>query len=213
MSSDLPVAVVIDLVKSRQITERRSAQVQIETAFALVNSLVIPVQPLEATVGDEFQAVYESVSAALEATLLARLALPAGIDCRFGMGSGELWSVGTGATGPLQDGPGWWLAREAINEAHVREDARTPSLRSWYRSDDQRYPEAVVNAQLLVRDQVVGAMSDRARRITLGTFRGLSQAELAASEQISQSAVSQSLRRSGGSALVSSLELFAAGAA
>ncbi|QWT23451.1 SatD family protein [Subtercola sp. PAMC28395] len=213
MSSHLQVAVVIDLVKSRQIAERRSAQVQIETAFALVNSLVIPVQPLEATVGDEFQAVYESVPAALEATLLARLALPAGIDCRFGMASGDLWSVGSGATGPLQDGPGWWLAREAINEAHVREDARTPSLRSWYRSDDAKYPEAVVNAHLLVRDHVVGGMSDRARRITLGTFRGQSQAELAASEHISQSAVSQSLRRSGGASLVSSLELFTAGVA
>ncbi|CAN5377778.1 SatD family protein [soil metagenome] len=210
MSSSTAVAVVIDLVKSRQISERRAAQVDIEEAFALVNSLVTALQPLQPTVGDEFQAVYESVPLALEATLIARLSLPAGIDCRFGMALGELWSVGTGTAGPLQDGPGWWLAREAILEAHRREDSRTPTLRSWYRSDDPHFPEAVVNSYLLARDHIVGSMTVRARRIALGTLRGRSQSEIAAEEEISQSAVSQSLRNSGGAVLLSALELLTA---
>ncbi len=60
-----------------------------------VNSQVEAVQVLAPTVGDEFQAVYSSLGAALDSTLLLRLRrfvtepdLPAGL--RFGIGEGEV---------------------------------------------------------------------------------------------------------------------------
>jgi hypothetical protein len=201
------VAVIADLVDSRLIVARDEAQVGILDAFALVDERVEYVLPLRATVGDEFQAVYPSVAAALEATLLARLALPAGIDCRFGIGLGQVVDVGKGTTGVLQDGSAWWLAREAINEAHRREDTRTPSLRGWFRADgDNAALESVVNAYLLSRDHIVGGMSARARRLTFGTLRGMLQGELAEAEGISQPAVSQTLRRSGAVSLVAAID-------
>ncbi|MGD8194843.1 SatD family protein [Herbiconiux sp. P18] len=189
-------AVIVDIVGSKALDDRRHTQAAILTAFAGVDEYLGAGSPFVATVGDEFQAVYPSVGIALEATLAARLALPEGIDCRFGIGWGEVREVGRGVLGPVQDGSAWWRAREAIEEAHLREDTRTPSLRGWFVGDDASLA-AVVNAYLLTRDHLVTAMSARARRLTLGALSGRLQSELAAEEGISQGAVSQSLRRSG----------------
>ncbi len=206
------VAVIVDLVDSKLITDRRAAQAAILTSFSRVDALVMHDQALHATVGDEFQAVYPTVVDALEATLLARLALPEGIDCRFGLGLGDVIDVGQGSAGIVQDGSAWWLAREAINEAHEREDGRTPSVRAWFRSNKGDAPrESLVNSYLMSRDQIVGAMTDRVRRVTFGTMLGKSQAELAETEGITQSAVSQSLRRSGGASLIAAVEVLRRG--
>ncbi|WP_161580346.1 SatD family protein [Subtercola vilae] len=217
-----PVAVIVDLVRSRQIASRAEAQPLIEDTFGFVNGRVNPVQPIRATIGDEFQGVFSTLGDALEATLLTRLALPSGLDCRFGIGSGAIETVGEGMAGRLQDGPGWWLAREAINEAHTREKLRNPTLRSWFRaatdeggaSGARLEPayESVVNAYLLTRDHLISTMNDRARRVTLGTALGRSQSELAADEKVSQSAISQAMRNSGGSSLLSSLDALKGGA-
>lgn len=213
----LRVAVIIDLVNSRQLLSRSSVQGEIERSFALVNERTAPEQPIEATIGDEFQAMYATPVQAIEATMLARLSLPEGIDCRFGLGRGEAITFGSGAAGLLQDGSAWWLAREAIDEAHKRQDSRTPSVRSWYRSDasstaqDAGTPESLVNAYLIARDHIIGSMTERGRRITFGSMIGRSQQELAEQEGISQSAVSQSLRRSGGANLVATLDVLRQG--
>ncbi|WP_106211188.1 SatD family protein [Glaciihabitans tibetensis] len=205
--SEARVAVIVDLVDSKRVTNRREVQREILAAFSVVDGHVNTDDPLRATVGDEFQAVYPTVAVALEATLLARLVLPEGIDCRFGLGRGDVVDVGDSVGGVIQDGSGWWLAREAINEAHRREDARTPSLRGWFRADgDDAGLEALVNAYLLSRDHIVGAMTARARRLTVGTMLGRLQGELAKEEGITQSAVSQALRRSGGGSLSAAID-------
>ena len=206
------VAVIADLVDSKNISDRRLAQASIAAAFARVDALVPHDQSMRATVGDEFQAVYSTIARALEATLLARLALPAGIDCRFGLGLGQVIDVGDGIAGSVQDGSGWWLARDAINQAHAREDSRTPSIRAWFSAGDGDVArESLVNAYLLARDHVVGSMTERSRRLVFGSMLGSSQAELAETEGITQSAVSQSLRRSGGASLIASIEQLRAG--
>jgi SatD family (SatD) len=202
----MSVAVIVDLVNSRSMADRRAAQASILSSFSIVDSVVQHDQPLHATVGDEFQAAYPTLSGALEATLLARLALPDDIDCRFGLGLGEVVDVGDGAAGVVQDGSAWWLAREAIDEAHAREDGRTPSARAWFRSDGDPSHESLVNSYLLARDHIVTSMTPRVRRLTLGTMLGKLQAELADAEGITQSAVSQSLRRSGGASLIAAVE-------
>jgi hypothetical protein len=206
------IAVILDLVNSRQLSNRRVAQLETERSIEVVNRRVAAVQPLAPTVGDEFQGVYASVGDALHATLLVRLAIPAGIDCRFGLGRGPVWPIGEGAVGAIQDGPGWWRAREAIDQAHKRAEVRTPTLRTWYLSDldaNQNHQgpteQALINSYLLARDHLIGGMSDRARRMTLGVMMGRSQGEIAEDEGITQSAVSQSLRKSGGSVLLAGL--------
>lgn len=206
------VAVILDLVNSRQLADRRQAQLDTKRSLELVDDHVGALQPLTPTVGDEFQGVYGTVTDALRATLLIRLAIPTGIDCRFGLGSGEIWPIDESDNGGIQDGPGWWRAREAIDEAHKRADLRTPSLRTWYVANpdpeiltaDSASP-SIINSYLLVRDHVISGMSDRARRMTLGVMLGRSQGQIADDEGITQSAVSQSIRTSGGAVLIAGL--------
>ena len=201
------VAVIVDIVDSKSITDRVRAQAEILDAFSRIDSRADHDAILRATVGDEFQAIYPTVTDALEATLLARLLLPVGIDCRFGLGRGSVVDVGNGAIGPIQDGTGWWFAREAIDEAHRRENGRTPSLRGWFRTDSgSRDIEGLVNAYLLSRDHIVGAMNPRARRLAYGIIIGRSQADLAIAEGVTQSAVSQALHRSGAINLIVAID-------
>ncbi|QHC58563.1 SatD family protein [Rathayibacter sp. VKM Ac-2760] len=210
MTESSVVAVLIDLVDSREIGGREAVQREIERGFAAVDAAVVALEPLRPTVGDEFQAVYSTVPAALTATLQARLSLPPGVDCRVGLGRGPVRVVGAGVAGDLQDGPGWWRARAAIERAHALEDGPVPTARGWFvGSDAPDAEEAAVNAYLLARDALVGPLSDRDRRLVLGTARGLAQKVLAEQESITQSAVSQALRRAGAGALLTGARLLA----
>ncbi|WP_448072216.1 SatD family protein [Georgenia yuyongxinii] len=197
-----PIALIVDIVRSRELPDRQEAQARIEETFRTVEGVVAFARPLWPTVGDEFQAVLPHLSDALTATTMARLLLPEEIDCRFGLGAGEIHDVGKGVTGPIQDGSAWWCARDAIDEAHRREKAINPYLRSWFWSEDRSAEDGVVNSYLLMRDHLISAMKPRERRIAAAGLLGKPQAEIAEAEGITQSAVSQSLRRSGGAALL-----------
>jgi len=201
---------IADIVRSRDLPDRSAAQAAIFEAFSQAENLDAPVSPVWSTVGDEFQLVLPTVGAAVRTTVVVRLALPDGVDLRFGLGLGETWEVDSRGASTIQDGPGWWAARRAIDEAHRRQDTGSPYLRSWF-VDSSEPPaltvERMINAHLLLRDMTVSAMNPRQRRIALGTLLGRTQSELAAAEGITQSAVSQNLARSGAGALVASVDL------
>lgn len=205
MAEESVIAVIGDLVNSREIEDRVGAQRDVEKAFTTFG--VSPQDPLQATVGDEFQVVYSTLADAVVATTTAMLALPPGLELRFGLGSGARRSIGVGHHGPLQDGPAWWSARDAIDEAHRREDAKNPSLRSWFLSSTHpgEWEERLVNSYFLARDQIVSRMNARGRRVAVGALRGDTQAEIARAEGITQSAVSQALQSSGAMALIDGL--------
>jgi DNA-binding CsgD family transcriptional regulator len=68
-----------------------------------------------------------------------------------------------------------------------------------------------VNAYFLSRDHVVARLTPRARRIALGLVQGRTQAQIAAEEGITPSAVSQSVQKSGVAALVEGLRVLGDG--
>lgn len=202
-----------DVVGSRRVPDRSAVQEGLLRALAEVNAAVPARQPLEATIGDEFQGAYDDLADALRASLLVRLLLLPLADTRYGLGLGGV-TVFTPGRAPLsQDGPGWWAAREAISEVQAREGRRASArgTRTWFvdRSADP-WPvnstadespggtaASVVNAFLLCRDEGVSLMGERAQRLLLGWLAGRTQSELAEQEGITQSAVSQALGRSG----------------
>lgn len=198
------ISLIVDIVKSRELEDRVGAQRSIREAFEQANYLHTMSRPLWPTVGDEFQAIFFTLGDALLTTSLVRMVLPEGVDCRFGLGRGETADVDERAPGAIQDGSAWWNAREAIEETHRREHGNEPYLRSWFVSDDsgELGAMALVNGFLLLRDASISSMRPRDRRLTAGMLLGYSQSELARQEKITQSAVSQSLRRSGGAALL-----------
>ena len=203
------IPVIADIVSSRELDDRRTAQRAIEFAFAKVVDILPaharPVRPFAAVVGDEFQGAFPTLRAALAATLLVRLALPAGLDLRFGLGLGEVEEIPS-TSGSLSEGPGWWAARAAIE--HVEEIARreAPQARTWVAAAEHAAGAAdlvrIANAAALARDRVVGRWSDRVRALVCGRIAGVTQGELAQSQGISQSAVSQTLAAAGATTII-----------
>jgi len=196
------VALIGDVVGSKQAPDRSALQASLIAALAAVNAVVPSIQPLGPTLGDEFQGVYDSVARALRASVLVRLQLLP-VDTRYGLGTGDL-TVFQQSTHPVsQDGPAWWSAREAIEYVQSRQARRGHArhLRTWLIDPAEPAAAAHVNAFLLSRDETIGLQTDRARRLLLGALLGRNQLELAQSEKISQSAVSQQLGTSGSYAI------------
>lgn len=193
-----PAVVVIgDVVGSRRVSDRAALHREIARALAEVNATFSG--DLRLTVGDEYQGTFGSLGDALRATLALRLALLPRADVRHGIGLGpvEVLDVGT----RIEDGPGWWAARAAIDAAEAAQGRpATRSSRTAYRRapDQHDGPEpALVDAALLGRDEVVGRLSERGLSVLRGLMAGRKQREIAESEGISTSAVSQRVRHDG----------------
>lgn len=192
---------------SRKLDDRSAAQRILDEAIARVEEhLPLAHHALTPTVGDEQQGVYLDLEDAMVSLLMIQLALPDGIAFRFGIGVGDVRSVDS-VHGELADGPGWYAARAAIETVHARENRTVPRTRTWIvgapgQDEVMESTIAASNAYLLVRDELVGAMNERERRLTYGRLVGRSQHDLAAEEGISQPSVSKSLRSAGSAALI-----------
>lgn len=215
MKQETGIALIGDVVGSRTHTDRAAMQSAFVAALDRVNQDVPAEQPLAPTVGDECQAVYADIATAVKVTLLIRLHLPEGLDCRFGLGAGSYATVGESPYGVMQDGPAWWSARDAIDEGEDREKRKNGTLRTWFKvaeggDDDATLRANTINALLLCRDQIVTAMNPRQRRLLLGLITGTPQTEMARAEGISASAVSQALHSSGAYAVLGAHDILGA---
>jgi hypothetical protein len=184
-----------DVVDSRGAADRRALHRDLTAALGAIARSALDAPAF--TVGDEFQGSYPHVGDALAAAWAVRLAVAPAVDVRFGIGWGPV-SVLDEATG-IQDGPGWWAARAAIE--WTAEAQRQPGLalvRITYRNGAADGPPAdAVNAALMCRDHMFGSLDERSIRILRGLVSRQSKKELAAAEKISPSAVSQRAGRDG----------------
>ncbi|MBO0680875.1 RNA polymerase subunit sigma-70 [Mycolicibacterium sp. S2-37] len=182
--------VIGDVVASRRAPDRRALHRALGEALEATGFAF--------TVGDEFQGGHPSVGAAIDAALKVRLAVAPEVDIRFGIGWGSV-TVLDAETG-IQDGPGWWAAREAIE--WVASAQRQPGLAavrtSFRRAADTAGPDVdAVNAALLCRDHLLGSLDDRSMRILKGLLDKHTKKDIAAAEHVSASAVSQRVGRDG----------------
>ncbi|WP_454119292.1 SatD family protein [Microbacterium lacticum] len=210
----MSISVIADIVGSRELPDRGAAQRAIEAACADVDRRLPPqaraIHPLRAVVGDEFQGVFPSVRSALAATLLLRLALPAGVELRFGIGVGASGEIPS-QTGALAEGPAWWAARAAVEHVEQLAQREVAQARTWVVADEAEGSAVdelvrIANAGALTRDRIIGRWSDRVRHLVSGRIAGATQAELAEAEQISQSAVSQTLSAAGATTIILAYE-------
>lgn len=195
---DATVTLIGDVVGSRIPADRSSVHARLEAALASVNAELSPTGPLWITAGDEYQASFDRVGDALAATLRLRLALLPDLDVRHGLGWGAVAVLSEAPR--IEDGPGWWAARAAIQR--VAADADRASLGRVRTAFDvaggvDRPDAAAINAALLGRDGLVGAMSARSLSVLSGLLAGQTQREVAEAEGISASAVSQRVRNDG----------------
>jgi len=195
-----PVVLIGDIVESRASSDRRGLHRAVEAALADTNDRVEHLEPLEVTVGDEFQGVYPHLGAALDAALRARVALLPHADTRYGLGRGTTTTLDE--VRGIKDGPAWWAAREAI--VAVEDQAQRAALgrvHTAYRlaegERDELGSAIAVDAALHCQDHMVGSLSARSGRLLRGLLEGMTQRELAEAEGISPSAVSQRVRADG----------------
>lgn len=205
-----PVVLIGDLVASRESPDRRRLHRAVEAALAHANARVASLEPLEVTVGDEFQGVYPHLGAALEAALRVRVALRAESETRFGIGRGDTTTLDE-ARG-IKDGPGWWAARQAIDEVERQaQRGAMEHVHTAYRlaegEEDPHGTATAVEAALQCQDHLVGSLSERSARLLGGLVDGMTQRELAAAEGISPSAVSQRVRADGLAVIIRCHEL------
>ena len=191
-----------DVVGSRRARNRRALHTRIQQVLDAVNAEHDPIRPLGITVGDEFQGSFRHVGEALDAAFAVRVRLLPEVDTRYGVGWGEVQVLDPGRG--IEDGPGWWAARDAIEwVGDTERQAAGRSVRTAFRSElpDAPSPPALA-AALLCRDQLVGSLDERSLRILRGLMQHQSQSELASLEGVSTSAVSQRVRANGLALLV-----------
>lgn len=220
---DGPSWVVIgDLVGSRRSADRlrtheRLVRVLSEVGEALAGTGGVLV-PLKVTAGDEFQGTFSSLGAALTATLRVRVGLLPDADARCGVGFGRVLVLQDEPR--VEDGPGWWAARAAIERVETDADrSALQGLRTRYvvapetelagaASGGTTAPDpAAVNAALITRDHLVSRLSPRSLSVLRGLLAGRTQKDLAGDLGITPSAVSQRVRSDGLAVLVAADEL------
>jgi len=199
----LMATLIGDVVASRRARDRARLHERLSELLDGVNATWAPSTPLRFTVGDEFQGAFASVGQALQVSLRLRIGLLPEHDVRHGLGWGEVRVLQEEPR--VEDGPGWWAARDAIHE--VQQAQEHPASR--YRSTAFRAAEGaggpdrdLVDAALALRDAAVGALSERSLSVLRGLLSGHTQREIADELGISPSAVSQRVRGDGLAAVV-----------
>jgi hypothetical protein len=192
-SSRLKATLIGDVVGSRSLADRAGVHRLLNRALRDLTDVAI--DPPAFTVGDEFQGAFTSVGLAIDAALSIRLAIAPGIDVRFGLGWGAVTMLDK--TSGIQDGPGWWAAREAIEwTASAQRQRGLTLVRTSFRADGRDDIDAV-NAALICRDHLIGSLDDRSIRILKGLLSNHTKKDIAEQEGISASAVSQRAGRDG----------------
>ena len=214
-----PVATVLgDIVGSRGFRDRRDLHRRLVGRLDELNDLfraeeretatAVLASPLRVTAGDEYQGTFTTLGGALRATRWLRLALLPDVDVRHGLGWGPVELLDEEPR--IEDGPGWWVARDAVVAAE-EEAARAGHRRrrtAYCRAEGYDGPDPdAVNAALVLRDEMMGGLSDRSLGVLRGLLSGRTQREIAEKEGVSASAVSQRVRNDGLAALVASERL------
>lgn len=196
MKQEPSVATLIgDLVGSRTARDRSALHTRLTEVLDQFNAEHAPRTSLRIQAGDEYQGTFDSLGSALQASLWLRLALLPSYDVRHGIGWGPVRVLGEEPR--VEDGPGWWAARDAI--AGIADPKGRPGGRerrtSYLRVEGVEGPDpAAVEAYLMVRDTAVSGLSPRSLSVLRGLMAGLSQREIAERLGISPSAVSQRVR-------------------
>ena len=123
------IAIIGDLIKSREIKGRADVQSKLRKTLDLVNEKYASTiaSDFTITLGDEFQGVLSHASSMLE--MIDRIKfemIP--VEIRFGVGIGEIVTEIDRKKSLGADGSAYWNAREAINTVRDNNDYATSKL-------------------------------------------------------------------------------------
>ncbi|RSJ92186.1 hypothetical protein D8792_02935 [Streptococcus cristatus] len=118
----LYIALIGDLIESKQLKNRKQAQKDLQDMMAVLNQDYQDylVSPFTITTGDEFQALLRPNSEVMR--LIDQIALGFPHPIRFGLGLGEIVTDINREQSIGSDGPAYWKARAAIEAIHEKND-------------------------------------------------------------------------------------------
>ena len=229
MKTNASFVVIGDVVASRAAADRVLLHQVLSETLAAANERFG--SDLRITVGDEYQGYCQTLGQALGLVWWLRIQLRPRFDVRHGIGVGEVHALAVPAdpSAPsdpsarseepgqpvdlTEDGPGWWAAREALEQVA----AEQRRARSRHRRDRLAVAAGpgssggpgscgggawsavamAVNSALVGRDELTAHLSARDLAIVRGLVAGESQRAIAERLSISGSAVSQRIRNQG----------------
>lgn len=206
------VLVVGDVVDSRRITDQRRLLTGLGAAVADLPGA----RSAAATTGDEFQAIFAELPAAIQAVARLRLRLldapPVGepVELRVGFGVGQV--IGPeplDAAAPGQSGPGWWHARAALDQVAATRRA-WPPVRWWVEADpSEEVDPAPFRATLVALDTLLARFDALDVSLARGLLEGRTASELAREAQLTRQSVAGRLHDHGVYGWVRTLETLA----
>jgi len=159
-----------DIIGSRRfwlqhgVAARRDLQRRLEDILDRGNQLFETIEPLQTSIGDEFQGAFVDWETAMGVGLWLRLQIQAvsGVDTRYGFCDGEFFYH---PQAPLQQGPAWRESRAAIKHVRAWQKADPgDSRRSCFLSGDKgRVDAKAINSLSAVIDQRLETATDTAR--------------------------------------------------
>jgi hypothetical protein len=201
------VAVIGDVVDSRSHPDRSALQQQLRDGFSVVEAFVPATQPFTMTIGDEFQALFETVEQATAATFILQVALTGTARIRFGVGAGQVLRMADEAP-YQQDGSAWWRARQAIDMVRAAERSRgTPPRWATGLIDAHDDSASIRQRYLQLRDHLVAGIDEVDADIVVGLMQGHTQSAIADRLGIDKGAVSRRVGRHGIAAMLFGLEV------
>ena len=116
-------ALIGDIIESKKIQDRAQVQQQLLRLMKKLNWQYQDylISPFTVTTGDEFQALFSPNSYMFQ--IIDQLSVAfSPYEIRFGIGVGEMVTEINKEQSIGSDGPAYWLAREAINHIHDKND-------------------------------------------------------------------------------------------
>ena len=118
----LYIALIGDLIESKQLKNRKQAQKDLQDMMEILNQDYQDylVSPFTITTGDEFQALLRPNPELMR--LIDQIVLGFPHPIRFGLGLGEIVTEINREQSIGSDGPAYWRARAAIDVIHEKND-------------------------------------------------------------------------------------------
>ncbi|MCC5890259.1 MAG: DNA-binding protein [Alkalibacterium sp.] len=176
MEENNKVALIADIVASKQIKDRKTVQELLNSLLDSINTQFKEsiASNLTITLGDEFQGIVDSVETAFLIIDLVTLALELDskketgevVTLRWGIGIGRLStpiknrkvSIGT-------DGPAYWYAREAIDSVHQYNDYGQLNEKLSTGQPDDDFFNSVIRLQNVLRNDWTQSQKETAYAI------------------------------------------------
>lgn len=185
MTNNNYIAIIGDIVKSKEIENRNQVQEKIQEILERINHKYAQAiaSKFLITIGDEFQGLLKPTNQLFRIIdEIADSMEP--VEIRFGVGNGKITtSLNEYALGI--DGPAFYQARSAINKAH-----KYKRHIIIFQSEDPDEYDFAIHTTLVLLSQIRLLWTDSQKRVIRLFRNGLTQEQIAAELNISQSAVS-----------------------